>query len=414
MEVSPNSFESLARDENLCVRKLKRLISRCRVVVMGRGNCSLVAVGEHLRTKVNANIGTSPGACDLELELQKSRVARKFGADTISDCSTAGNIDAFRRKLVSSSGVPVTTIPIYQVVASVKSFDDITDELILATLEKQVADGVSSIVIHAGFDAKSLRLLKKQRRIMGMVSKGGSMTAATSLCQKRENPLLALFDDIIEILRGTGVVLNLGNAMRSGCVFDFSDKVQKQEIVNNARLAKRADRLGVPVIIESLGGHANARQLGKWVKVHKKITSRRPLFVAGPLPTEIGLGHDHVAAAIGGAIAAGFGADYLCAITPSEHIGLPSLENIRDGVVSAKIAAHVGDSMKYGIRTHFERDRAIADFRMKRDWTRQLDHVLDKERADQLRSLSSSEHTCSMCGKYCALGIMEKYLFGAF
>ena len=409
ISIDSDTINFISKTEKIRPEKLERLIKNYNAVIVGREEQKLIAIGKSLQTKVNVNLGTSPAICDGDKEIEKAKIAQRYGADTISDCSVTNNNDKLRKSLISSVDIPLMTVPIYQAVVDAKSFDDVSDEVILKTIEKHVADGVASIVIHSGFSRDSLEFLKKNRRIMGIVSKGGSMCAAISLSQNRENPFVTLFEDIIEIIKGTNVVLNLGNAMRSGSVHDFKDSVQYQEIVNNTKLAKIANKNGVQVIIEGLGGHVNAHNLGEWVSEHNKITGDRPLFVAGPLPTEIGVGYDHISAAIGGAIAAGYGADYLCAITPAEHLSLPNKEHIREGVISAKIAAHVGDSIKYGISDYFEGDRLLSEYRAKKDWTREFDFALDEDKAKSIHPPNQKE--CSMCGKYCAIATMEKYLF---
>ncbi|NMC04498.1 MAG: phosphomethylpyrimidine synthase ThiC [Candidatus Lokiarchaeota archaeon] len=411
MHIDTSAVPAVAARERIEPAKLERLVLNGNAVVMGRDDATRIAIGKEIRTKVNVNLGTSPMSCDEAEEMEKAAIAKRYGGDTVSDCSTAGDIDRLRRMLVQGSGLPVTTIPIYQAVMEAGSFERTTDQHVLATIKKHLKDNTSSIVIHAGFTRDTLALLKKTGRIMGVVSKGGSMTAAVSLSQDRENPFVTLFDEILGLLEGTGVVLNLGNAMRSGCVHDLKDEPQLQEIHANARLAARANQRGVPAIIEGLGGHVNARDLKGWIEEHNRITGNRPLFVAGPLPTEIGVGHDHVSAAIGGAMAAGYGADYLCAITPAEHLGLPNTTHIREGVIAARIAAHVGDSMKFGIDTCFEDDKRLSEGRSRKDWHAQFEHAIDPETARQVHPDEGKE--CSMCGKFCAIGIMLKYGFGS-
>ena len=402
-----DTIKTVASREKIDPAKLNQLTKHGNVAILGRDGQSSVAIGKGLSTKVNVNLGTSPDNCDPGEELEKADIARRCGADTVSDCSTAGDIDGLRVKLISDSFMPLTTVPIYQAVVSSGGFETTSDDSILDTIEKHVKDGVASIVIHAGFTMDSLRYLQQHQRILGIVSKGGSMTAAIMFCQDRENPFISLFDRILDMLRDTGVVLNLGNAMRSGCVHDLKDEPQLQEIVANAKLASRANDAGIQVIIEGLGGHVNARDLKAWIDEHNQITNNRPLFVAGPLPTEIGVGHDHISAAIGGALAAGYGADYLCAITPAEHLSLPNKNHVREGVVAAKIAAHVGDSMKYGMERCFDDDRELSIFRARKDWAGQFEHAIDPESARDIHPEDTKE--CSMCGKYCAIAIMRKY-----
>jgi phosphomethylpyrimidine synthase len=273
-------------------------------------------------------------------------------------------------------------------------------------VEKHVGEGISSIVIHAGFTQDMLEELRGQKRILGMVSKGGSFTSAWMLKTGKENPFLTNFDELCKIMAGRDAVLSLGNTMRSGCTHDFMDRPQMQEVELNAKLAKRANKHGVQVIVEGMGGHVSPDRIPEYVRIYKKRTGFRPLFVAGPMPIEIGVGHDHISGSIGGAIAAGAGADYLCYITPSEHLSLPNLEQVREGIVAFKIAAHVGDTLKFGPRPQ---DKELARLRKVRDWEGQFKLAIDGDRAKEIHPQTKSR-TCSMCGKFCAIAIMEEYL----
>ncbi|MHA1697818.1 MAG: phosphomethylpyrimidine synthase ThiC [Promethearchaeota archaeon] len=403
-------IKEVSKKEHIPERKLFKLVKRGRVVILGRGHASKIAIGKQVTTKVNVNLGTSDMTCSKMDELNKALAAQKLGADTISDCSVGGNLDDIRKTLIRRLRVPVTSIPVYQIVASTKSFEHITDDIILKTIEKHVKDGVSSIVIYAGFKKETLKYLKKQERLMGIVSKGGSMTSAIILAQGRENPFFDLFDEILEILAGTDVILNLGNAMRSGAIHDLPDAPQFQEAIINSKLAKKANQKNIQVIIEGLGGHVNAFDLKRLVKKFNFITGYRPLFVAGPIPTEIGLGHDHISAAIGGALASGFGADYICAITPAEHLALPNISQIKEGIIAAKIAAHVGDSIKYGFVHSFDVDMLISKHRFKKDLIAQSELVIDPDSISKIRNQQIK--SCTMCGKYCAIDMTRKYLLG--
>jgi phosphomethylpyrimidine synthase len=365
-----------------------------------------LGIGEGLKTKINANIGTSSEVFDQDIEVEKARIAEKYGADTISDLSMGGDIDAIRQKLLDVTGVPLTTVPIYQTVVEKGSFQDITEQDLIRMIKKHVSIGISSIVVHAGFNLAMLEKLRSSKRIMGMVSKGGSFTSAWMLQKSRENPFLSHFDEICKALSGKNVVLSLGNTMRSGCIHDRMDGPQEMEIEMNARLARRANELGVQVIVEGMGGHVSPEKIAAYVAHYKKMTEHRPLFVAGPLPIDIGVGYDHISGCVGGSLAAGAGADYLCYITPSEHLALPNAAQVREGVVAFKIAAHVGDILKYGPKSE---DRILAGHRKARDWEGQFNAAIDGDRAREIHHQDKAE-TCSMCGKYCAILIMEKYL----
>ena len=397
----------IAKIEKLDIRKLMKKISRGEVVIMKRENFHPVGIGFPLRTKINVNLGTSSSAIDLNEEFKKVEVAQKYGADTISDLSMGGEIDEIRKKIIEISSVPITTVPIYQAVIEAEHVSEITEDLIFKVVEKQLKDGVSSIVLHSGFTLDMLNEMKG-KRIMKMVSKGGSLTASYMKSREVGNPFLQNFEKFLELIKEYDVVLNLGNALRSGCIHDEVDEFQLSEIKKNNKLAKIANSYGVQVILESLGGHITAENIIKWVKLHKKMTDNRPLFVSGPLPIDIATGHDHIAAAIGGAFASGFGADYICAITPAEHLCLPTLEDIKNGLIACKIAAHVGDSMKFGLNHLFNDDLELSKNRYLKNWKEQFEYCIDPDEPKK-RHLTDGE-LCTMCGKHCALSISKKLL----
>ena len=372
---------------------------------MKRNGLNPAGFGHLFRTKVNVNLGTSTLLINVDEELEKLEVAIKYGADTISDLSMGGDINEIRRKIINTSTLPVTTVPIYQSVIEAKVLANVSDDIILKVIQKQIDDGISSVVLHAGFFLDDL-VKMKNKRIMGMVSKGGSFTAAIMVENSLQNPFYRNFDYILDILHDKDIVLNLGNAMRSGCIHDPVDEFQVSDMKVNAKLAKQANNKGIQVIMESLGGHIYAKDLRELIKLHKQITENRPLFVSGPIPTDFAPGYDHIAAAIGGAFASGYGADYLCAITPAEHLGLPSVEDIKNGLISCKIAAHVGDSIKFGLNELFDDDLAVAKNRFLKNWKGQFEHSLDPE--EPLKKHPIDEAQCSMCGNYCALSLSKK------
>ncbi len=394
----------VALEEGLDVEIIRQRVANGEVVIMGRQHP--IGIGKGLRTKVNANIGTSSVAVDPGLEAQKATIAVKYGADTISDLSMGGDIVQIRRGISRAVPVPLTTVPVYQTVAEHGSFRSITQEDIIETIRKQAREGVSSVVIHAGLTLEMLSMLREAQRVMGMVSKGGSLTSAWMIEHESENPFLENFDEILEILRAGDTVLSLGNAMRSGCIHDTRDNPQLLEIRKNAALGEQANKADVQVIIEGMGGHVWIGDIKKYVKYHKKIINNRPLFVAGPLPIDVAVGYDHIAACVGASLASGAGADYLCAVTPSEHLALPNLNQVREGVIAFRIAAHIGDSIKYGPS---DKDLELARMRRSRDWEAQFELALDGERA---REIHPQARGCTMCGEYCALVLMDRYLGG--
>jgi phosphomethylpyrimidine synthase len=396
----------VAKAEGVGTSFLLRQIAAGRVVVMERARGAPVGIGEGLRTKVNANIGTSTEVFDACSEIEKARAAEKYGADTITDLSMGGPLEEIRRRILQETTVPMTTVPIYQAVAERDAIKAVAESDLMHIIRAHVGEGISSLVVHAGITLEMLEKLKGAKRIMGMVSKGGSFTSAWMWQNDKENPFLSRFDEICEILRQKNVVLSLGNAMRSGCIHDPMDEPQKMEAELNACLARRANELGVQVIIEGMGGHISPSKIEDYVAYYKRKTDNRPLFVAGPLPIDIGVGYDHISGCVGGSLAAGAGADYICCITPSEHLALPTAAQVREGVVAFKIAAHIGDTIKYG---HRPEDRKLAECRRAKDWEGQFRAAIDGERAREIHRQDNTA-TCSMCGKYCALDLMRSYL----
>ena len=403
--ISSKEISDIATLEKIDSNSLLKTISSGQTVIMKRADSHPVGIGAPLRTKINVNLGTSSSSINIEDELEKVKIAQKFGADTISDLSMGGDIDSIRKRIIENSNLPITSVPIYQAVVEAKSLKNVSEDIIFKVIEKQIKDGISSIVIHAGFSLENLEKMKG-RRIMGIVSKGGSFTASIMSENSIENPFFKNFEYILDLIKEQDIVLNLGNAMRSGCIHDLVDEFQLAEIKMNNKLAQRANDKGIQVILESLGGHINASEIITWVQKHKDLTNNRPLFMSGPIPVDFAVGYDHISAAIGGAFASGFGADYLCAITPAEHLSLPSVEDIKDGLIACRIAAHVGDSMKYGLNHLFNDDLEIAKNRFLKNWEKQFKHSINPEKP--LEKHGIDEDMCSMCGKYCALSISKK------
>ena len=394
-----NQVRDVAITEHAPQDVLMGRVARGSVVIMTRGEFS-VGVGEGLRTKVNVNLGTSSVTCDPSEEVKKAIIAEKYGADTLSDLSMGGDISRIRGEIFKNSRLPVTTVPIYQATAE-QGIKKLTWDHILETVGMQAREGVSSFVFHC-VSKEMLALLKSNERILGVVSKGGSITSAYMLQNQVENPFIEHFDELLAIMKQYDIVLSLGNTMRSGCIHDPRDKAQVAEMKKNAELAFRAHSAGVQVIIEGMGGHIRADRIARYVKYQKKMTPF-PLFVAGPLPTDVAMGYDHIAGCAGASIASGAGADYLCYITPAEHLGLPNPEQVREGLIAFRIAAHIGDSIKYGLS---DADAELASRRADLDFEGQICHAIDPERAGEIAPRNGP---CTMCGEFCAIKIMRDY-----
>ncbi|MDD1668522.1 MAG: phosphomethylpyrimidine synthase ThiC [Methanomicrobiales archaeon] len=391
------AVKAVARAEQVDPSVLLGRIASGSVVIMRRGRRSL-GIGLGLRTKVNVNIGTSATKIDPGEEVAKAVIAEQYGADTLTDLSMGGDIPSIRRSILGHTSLPVTTVPIYEAVSRI-GLENLEEKDILRILRDQAKEGISSFVVHCP-DAGILEGYRRKHRVMGIVSKGGSLTLAYMIRNRCENPFLARFDELLRIMRRYDIVLSLGNTMRSGCIHDPRDAAQVREIQRNVELAGRAHRGGVQVIIEGVGGHVRADRIASQVTYHKKL-GEYPLFVAGPLPTDIAVGHDHIAGCVGASIAAGAGADYLCYITPAEHLGLPDPGQVKEGLIAFRIAAHIGDSMKFGPAA---RDRRLSERRAELDWEGQFRHALD---GDGARELAPEEGPCTMCGDYCAIKMMR-------
>ena len=391
-------MRSVARAEGIEATALLSSIARGDVVIMRRGKRS-VGIGKGLSTKVNVNIGTSPLRADPDEEVEKAVLAERCGADTITDLSMGGDIGAIRTRIFENTTIPITTVPIYQAAAEI-GLENLDEDHLIRMIRQQAGEGVSSFVLHFT-DERILARYRSRERIMGVVSKGGSITIAFMMMKRRENPFITCFDEILAVLKRHDIVLSLGNTMRSGCIHDPMDTAQKEEMKRNAMLAKRAHEEDVQAIIEGMGGHVRADRIAAYVKRYRRA-SNAPLFVAGPLPTDIAVGHDHIAGCVGASIAAGAGADYLCYITPAEHLGLPGLGEVKEGLIAFRIAAHIGDSIKYGPDA---RDRELSERRADLDWEGQFRYAIDGERA---REMAPSDGPCTMCGQFCAIKMMRE------
>ncbi|MCK9592637.1 MAG: phosphomethylpyrimidine synthase ThiC [Methanoregula sp.] len=392
-------MEDIARSEGISPHDLRERIAAGSVVIMHRGKHS-TGIGKGLLTKINVNLGTSSTKIDIDEEIQKAGIAETFGADTISDLSMGGDINAIRKEIFSNTTLPITTVPVYQAVVE-HGLKNMTSDDIMAMLRMQAEQSISSMVIHC-VNRQMLGELHRKKRILGIVSKGGSITSAFMLMNKCENPFIEHFDDVLSICRRYDIVLSLGNTARSGCIHDRRDRMHLAEIRQNVQLAHRAMAAGVQVIIEGAGGHIRMDRIAPMVKYYKK-QSPFPLFVAGPLPTDVAAGYDHVAGAAGASTASAAGADYLCYVTPAEHLGLPNPDAVKEGLIAFRIAAHIGDTVKYGREAE---DTRMAQLRAALDREGQIRCSMDPQRA---RELSDGEPECTMCGEFCAIRIMREF-----
>ena len=373
-------------------------------------NLKPMGIGRKLKTKINANIGNSSLSSDICAELRKLEICLEFGADTVMDLSTDGDLDAIRSAIIEHSSVPVGTVPMYEILKEAKEVTNITNELILSVLEKQARQGVSYFTIHAGFLREFLPLVKKRK--MGIVSRGGSLSSSYMSKLNRQNPFYEIFDQILEICAKYDVSLSLGDGLRPGCLYDATDEAQLSELKVLGELTLRAWQKDVQVMIEG-PGHVPLSQIEYNMKIEQELCHDAPFYVLGPLVSDIGAGYDHITSAIGGTMAAYHGASMLCYVTQKEHLGLPNENDVREGIVAHKIAAHAAD-VALGKAGAIEKDHAMSDARYAFDWNKQFELSFDPKKARELHDESlpedafKSAHFCSMCGpKFCAYKISK-------
>jgi len=364
-------------------------------------------IGEGLRTKVNANIGTSQNHYDLNEELEKLRVAVEAGAESVMDLSTGGDLNATREEIIKYSPVMIGTVPIYQAIVAYSQedldFKQVSADFIFSIIEKQAQQGVDFITVHCGVTLRVLELLEKEKRVGGVVSRGGAFLINWMKANQKENPLYEHYDRLLTIAKKYDVTLSLGDGMRPGAIADATDAVQIEELIILGKLHQIALEEGVQAMIEG-PGHIPLDEIEMNIKLEKRLCHGAPFYVLGPLPTDIAAGYDHITSAIGGAIAAAAGADFLCYVTPAEHLRLPTVEDVREGVIAARIAAHCGDLVK-GIKGAKEKDLEMSRFRKALNWKGMFKMALDPQRAQQMRKQSEAfeEEYCTMCGKFCAV-----------
>ncbi len=369
------------------------------------------AIGEGLSVKINVNLGTSRDMADLDAELEKLRISLKYGTDAVMDLSTGGDIDAIRRRLLSECPVMMGSVPIYQTGVSAarrKAVVEMTEDDIFSGIEKHAKDGMDFMTVHCGITRESVRWLGKAGRITDVVSRGGSFLTAWILHNDEENPLYKNFDYLLELARKYEFTLSLGDGFRPGCIDDASDQAQISELMTLGHLVRRAREAGVQNMVEG-PGHVPLDQIPMNMKLEKRLCDNAPFYVLGPLVTDIAPGYDHIVGAIGGAVAAQNGADFLCYLTPAEHLSLPDADDVREGVIASKIAAHVGD-LSRGIGRDLDTEMAKA--RKKLDWNAMFGICVDEEKARRYRCRGCTDESegCSMCGDVCAIKIVDTYM----
>ncbi|MCD6541928.1 MAG: phosphomethylpyrimidine synthase ThiC [Thermoplasmata archaeon] len=408
-------MKDVAKEENIDVEVIRRRVAAGKIVIPYNPIHSprSLGIGKGLRVKINANIGTSRDHCNLEEEIEKAKVAIKYGAHAVMDLSTGGDLDEIRRALLDVVDVPFGTVPIYQAaVEAIKKYGSIVDmseDDMLNVFEHQAKQGVDFAVAHVGVTKESVKRLKRQERIIPMVSRGGAFHTAWIIHNDEENPLYKNFDYLLEIAKEYDLTLSLGDGMRSGATADSNDRAKFQELLIIGELVERAREKGVQTMVEG-PGHMPLNHIEANIRVMKTVTNEAPYFVLGPLVTDIAPGYDHVVGAIGGAIAGYYGADFLCYVTPAEHLSLPDVNDVKEGVITARIAAHAADLAR-GIDKDIDDEFSRARDRL--DWKKMFELAIDPEKAKEYRSRRpplEDPSTCTMCGKLCAIKIVNRYL----
>jgi phosphomethylpyrimidine synthase len=412
----PPSLLEIAIDEGLTEDLIASLVLQGKIIVPHNPRHSVpraLGIGQKLRTKVNVNLGTSADFPDLAPELEKLRISLEYQTDTVMDLGTGGDIKAIRRQILKNCTVPLGTVPIYQAALQAierrGSIVDMTEDDLFAAIEAQAEEGVDFMTVHCGLTSRAIERLKHQGRVADIVSRGGAFHLAWMIHNQKENPLYSRFDRLLELARKYDFTLSLGDALRPGSVLDATDKPQIEELMTLGELVKRAWKQDVQVMVEG-PGHVPLNQVELNIRLQKQVCYEAPFYVLGPLVTDIAPGYDHITAAIGGAIAAAAGADFLCYVTPAEHLGLPSPQDVREGLIASRIAAHAADIVK-GVPGAIERDLKMSRARKRLDWAGQKAQAIDPERFDQVRGQRKTKsEACSMCGEYCAMRIVSEFL----
>ena len=413
-------MEKVARDEYRTPEEIRNLVAKGQVAICAnKHHKSLVAkgVGSMLRTKINVNLGVSRDCKDYNVEMEKVMAAVNMGADAIMDLSSHGNTQPFRKKLVEECPVMLGTVPVYDsVIHYQRDLSELTAKDFIDVVRLHAEDGVDFVTLHCGITRKTIDQIKKHKRKMNIVSRGGSLVFAWMSMTGEENPFYEYYDEILDICREHDVTISLGDACRPGCLADATDRCQIEELIRLGELTERAWERDVQVMVEG-PGHVPMDQIEANMKIQQTICKGAPFYVLGPLVTDIAPGYDHITAAIGGAIAAASGAAFLCYVTPAEHLALPNVDDVHQGIIASKIAAHAADIAK-GIPGARDRDDRMARARRKLDWDAQGLEALDPAAAKAIRDSRAPEDdhgdTCSMCGKFCAVRSMNKALNGEY
>jgi phosphomethylpyrimidine synthase len=409
------AMNAVARSEGVDAQELCLNIAEGKAVILANNRHKKFTpkgIGKGLSVKVNANLGTSPERIDVDEELKKLQNAREAGADTIMDLSTGGDLNEIRRLIIDNAGLPIGTVPIYQAVVETvmkrKNITKLDPDEFFDIIERQGQDGVDFITVHCGVTQRSLERIKKQGRTTDIVSRGGALLTTWMIANKKENPLFEQYDRLVKIAKKYDMTLSLGDGLRPGSIADATDRAQIEELITLGELCQEAIDQGVQVMVEG-PGHVPLNLIETNILLQKKLCNEAPFYVLGPIVTDIAPGYDHITSAIGGALAGYYGADFLCYVTPSEHLGLPSPQDVRDGVMVCKIAAHAADLAR-GNPKALKRDKAMSTYRKALDWKGQIECAIDPNKITDFRKERKLKNdVCSMCGEYCAIKVVKEY-----
>lgn len=409
------AMRAVARAEGVDAGTLCRSVADGKTAILANNRhkgFTPKGVGKGLSVKVNANIGTSPELIDIDVEMEKLKNAREAGADAIMDLSTGGDLNAIRRLIIDNAGLPIGTVPIYQAAVETvkkrKTISRLDPDEFFDVIERQGQDGVDFITVHCGVTQRALERLKKQGRTTGIVSRGGAFLAEWMIVNKRENPLFEQYDRLVKIAKRYDMTLSLGDGLRPGSIDDATDRGQVEELITLGELCQEAVNQGVQVMVEG-PGHVPLNLIETNIVLQKKLCNEAPFYVLGPIVTDVAPGYDHITSAIGGALAGYYGADFLCYVTPSEHLGLPSPRDVRDGVMVCKIAAHAADLAR-GNPKALKLDKTMATYRKALDWKGQIKCAIDPSKIiDYRKERKLKDDVCSMCGEYCAMKVVKDY-----
>ncbi|MCP4265716.1 MAG: phosphomethylpyrimidine synthase ThiC [Candidatus Brocadiaceae bacterium] len=415
-ETTPEMKEAAVYDD-VSPEFIRDGIAKGHIVIYGnpQRKSRVIGIGGGLRTKINASIGTSPDIVDFDMEVEKAKVAEKAGADTLMELSTGGDLGEIRKRVLDSISLTVGTVPLYQAametIEKKGSIVHMESDFLFEIIERQAQDGIGFMAIHCGINMITLERLRKQGyRYGGLVSRGGSFLTAWMNHNKKENPLYEELDRLIDIMKKYDVILSLGNGLRAGAVHDSTDRAQIQELIMNSEVAEYAQKKGVQIIVEG-PGHIPIDEIEANVIIQKRMSNNAPFYMLGPITTDVTPGYDHISSAIGAALSSRYGADFICYVTPPEHLALPTPDDVREGVMAAKVAVHVGDMVKLKDKVK-NQDLKMGIARRDLDWKTQYETAITSEKAEEIRKSRPpmEDDTCTMCGPVCSLkGVMEYY-----